>query len=102
MHCDVHADAGVGRARPARDERDARPPRHRAVGTRHEADAAFLPARHRLDLRRVMQRVEHREKALAGDMENAVAALKDKLIDENAAAGAGSVGHAWWIAFTTM
>jgi hypothetical protein len=49
-----------------------------------------------------VQRVEHGKKAFAGHMENAVAALKDKLIDKNAAAGAGSVGHAWWIAFTTM
>jgi hypothetical protein len=35
-----------------------------------------------------MERIEHGKKALAGNMENPIAALKNKLIDKNAAAGA--------------
>jgi hypothetical protein len=88
LHRDMDADRGIGRAGPARDEGDAGPPGHRAVGAGHEADAAFLPADHQIDLGRVVQRVEHGEEALARHGEDAVAALRDEIVDEDAAAGA--------------
>jgi hypothetical protein len=90
---DMDADTGVGCTGPARDKGDAGAPGHRAIGTRHEADSAFLPTGHGLDLRRIVQRVEYGEKALAGDMEDAVATLDEELVDENAAAGAGKGSH---------
>ena len=83
--------AGVGRAGTAGDEGDARAAGHLAVGVGHVGDAAFLPADDRVDLRRVVKRVEHREEALARHGEDAVAALDPELVDEDAAAGA--LGH---------
>jgi hypothetical protein len=85
----VDADRGVGRAGAARDESDAGPPGERTVRARHEADATLLPAGDEIDLRRVVQRVEHGEEALARHGEDPVAALRDELIDEDTAAGAG-------------
>ncbi len=41
LHRDMHADRGIGRARAARDEGDAGPPRQRAVGTGHERRTAL-------------------------------------------------------------
>ena len=64
---DVDAGAGVGRARAAGDEGDARAPGHLAVGVGHIGDAAFLPADDDVDLGRVVKRVEHREEAFARD-----------------------------------
>ena len=40
----VHADAGIGRPRPAGDEAHARPPGQLAVRLSHEGGAALLPA----------------------------------------------------------
>ena len=88
---DVDPGAGVGRAGAAGDEGDARPPGHLAVGVGHVGDPALLPADDGVDLGRVVERVEHREEALAGNGEDAVAALDAKLVDEDAAAGA--LGH---------
>ena len=88
---DVDAAAGVGRAGTAGDEGDAGPAGHLAVGVGHVRDAALLPADDGVDLGRVVQRVEHREEALARHGEDAVAALDPKLVDEDAAAGA--YGH---------
>ena len=90
---DVDAGAGVGRAGAAGDEGDPGPPGHLAVGVGHVGDAAFLPADDGVDLRRVVQRVEHGEEAFAGDGEDAVAALGDQAIDQQAAAVAG--GASW-------
>ena len=87
----MHADRGIGRARAAGDEGDAGPAGQRAIGARHEAHAAFLPAHDEIDRRRVVQRVEHREEALAGHGEDAIAALQGELVDQDTAAGAGSV-----------
>ena len=80
--------AGVGRARAAGDEGDAGAAGHLAVGVGHVGDPAFLAADDRVDLGRVMERVEHREEAFAGNGENAVAALDPELVDEDLAAGA--------------
>ena len=68
--------------------------RQRAIGARHERHAAFLPARHHIDRRHVDQRIEHGKKALARHGENPVAALRDKLVDQNPAAGTGGCLHA--------
>jgi hypothetical protein len=88
----VDADARIGRPRATRHEGDAGPPGHRAVGTGHEADPAFLPAGDEIDLRRVVQRVEYGEEALARNVKDAVAALRHEIVDKDAAAGA-KFGH---------
>ena len=84
----MDADAGIGRPGSARDEGDAGAPRQRSVRASHEAHPAFLTADDRLDLRRIMQRVEHREEAFPRHREDAVTALNDQLIDQYAATGA--------------
>ena len=91
---DMDSGAGVGRAGPAGDEGDAGPPGHLAVGVGHVGDPAFLPADDQVDLRRVMERVEHGEEAFAGHGENAVAALDLELVDKDLAAGACRHGGA--------
>ncbi len=79
----VHADRGVGRAGAARDEADAGAAGQLAVGLRHVGGAAFLAADDELDfLARVVQRVEHREIALAGHAERDVHAMDLERIDE--------------------
>ena len=77
--------AGVGRAGAAGDEGDAGAPGHLAVGIGHVGDPALLPADDGVDVGRVVERVEHREEALAGNREDAVAAVDAKLVDEDAA-----------------
>ena len=84
----MDSGAGVGRAGPAGDEGDARPPGHLAVGVGHVGDPALLPADGDVDFLGVMQRVEHREEALARNGEHAVAALDAELVDKDLAAGA--------------
>ena len=84
---------GVGRAGASGDEGDAGAAGHLAVGVGHVGDAALLPADNEVDLRRVVQRVEHREKALTRHGEDAVAALDAKLVDEDASAGARCHGR---------
>ena len=81
---DMDAGAGVGRAGAAGDEGDARAAGHLAVGVGHVGDPAFLPADDRVDLGRVVERVEHGEEALARHGEDAVAALDLELVDEDA------------------
>ena len=88
---DVDACGRVGRAGAAGDEGDARPSGHLPVRVRHVGDAAFLAADDRVDLRRIVKRVEDGEEALARNGENAVAALDPELVDEDLAAGA--LGH---------
>ena len=73
---------GVGRAGPAGDEADAGPAGQLAVGLRHHRGAALLAADRDGD-RRVVQRVEDREVALAGHAEEMVDAVHDELVDEN-------------------
>src|SRR5206468_9147551 len=79
---------------------DAGPAGHLAVGVGHVGDPALLPANDGVDLGRVVERVEHREKALARHREDAVAALDLELVDEDASArsGAGALGHGGRIA----
>ena len=86
---DVDADAGVGRARPARDEGHARAAGDRAVGAGHESRAAFLPAGDRLDVRMAVERVQHRQEAFARHSKDAAAFLLGKAGDEKLGSGAG-------------
>ena len=90
----MDSGAGIGCAGAARDEGDARPPGHLAVGVGHVADPAFLPADDQVDLRRVMERIEDGEEAFPGNGENAVAALDLELVDKDLAAGACRHGDA--------
>ncbi len=92
---DMDSGGGVGRAGAAGDEGDARAAGHLAVGIGHVGDSAFLPADGKVDLRRVMERVEHGEEAFARHREDAVAALDFELVDEDASAssGTGALGH---------
>ena len=85
---DVDADRGIGGAGAARDEGDARPPRHLPVSFRHVGDAAFLPADDEVDLGRVVKRVEDGEETFAGHREYPVAPLRQEIVDEDASAGA--------------
>ena len=62
---DMDPAAGVGRARAAGDEGDARAAGHLAVGVGHVGDPAFLPADDEVDFGRVVERVEDGEEALA-------------------------------------
>ena len=72
----VHADAGVGRAGTARDEADARAAGELAVCFGHEGRAAFLPADDQPHLlAHVIQRIEHRQVALARDAEGELHAV---------------------------
>jgi len=89
----MYADAGIGRARPARHETYTWPPGHRAVGAGHERRAALLATGDEIDFGRVVQRVEHGEEALARYVEDAVAALCDQIVDEDPAPGTLG-GHA--------
>ena len=90
----MDADRSVGRAGAPGDEGDSGPSGHRAIGTRHKPDATFLPADDEVDFRRIVQRVEHGEEAFPWDGKDAIAALRDELVDQDAATGAG-LGHAY-------
>jgi hypothetical protein len=92
---DMDSGAGIGRARAAGDEGDSRTSGHLPVRIGHVADPALLPANDRVDLGRVVKRVENREEALARHGEDSVATLDSQLIDEDASArsGAGAIGH---------
>ena len=79
---DMDAVHGIGRARPARDETDAGPPRRLAHGLGHDRRPGFLPAHGDLD-RPIMKRIEDREIALPGHAEHVLDALNDQLIDQN-------------------
>ena len=84
----VHADRGVGRARAAGDEGDAGGAGQLAPGRGHEAGAALLPVRHQPDaVGHVVQRVEHREIALAGHAEDRRRALRQQAVHQEPGPG---------------
>ena len=83
---DVNAGRGVGGARSAGDEAHARPAGHLAHRLRHHRRAAFLAA-HRDGNRAVMERIERREVALAGDAKYVLDAMDAQLIDQNLGGG---------------
>ena len=88
LHRDVDAVAGIGRAGAAGDEADAGPAGQLAIGLGHHRGAAFGAADHDVD-RAVMQRVERGEIAFARHAGDALDALRDELVDQDLAAGAG-------------
>ena len=81
----VHADGRVGRARAARDEADPRPAGELAVRLGHVRGGSLVAARDEPD-RRVVERIEHRQVALAGDAESQLDAVQLELVDERLAA----------------
>ena len=72
---------GVRRPRASRDHADARPARELAVGVGHVGGADLVTAGDEPD-RRVVERVEHGEVALAGHAERQLDAVDDELVDE--------------------
>ena len=89
----VHADRGIRGAGTARHEGDAGTARELAVRLRHVGGTAFLPAHdERQPVADVVERVEHREIALARHRERVRRALREEVGDEDFAAGAGR-GH---------
>ena len=88
----MDADAGIGGARTAGNEGNARPPGHRTIGARHEGRAPFLPAGNEIDGRRITQRVKHLQEAFAWHGEDTVAALFDQAVDEQAGGGGSRLG----------
>ena len=86
--------AGVGRARAAGDEGNPRAAGQLAVGVGHVGDPALLSAHDGVDLRRVVERVEHHQEAFARHREDAVAALDYELVNEDLAAAAYGHGGA--------
>ena len=79
--------------RAARDETDARPAGELAVRVRHVGGADLVPRRDVPD-RRVDERVEHREIALARHAEREVDAVDLELVDENPPATAAHAQRA--------
>ena len=71
---DVNAMRGVGGPRPARDHGNARAAGQAAHGVGHHGRARFLAADCQVD-RRVMQRIEHGQKAFARHAEHMLDAL---------------------------
>src|SRR5215468_1413885 len=92
----MDADAGVAGAGAARHEADARPAGQLAVGFGHECGPALLPRAdqpHATVTARLVQRVEHRDIALARHAEDRVDAVNEQLIDQNLGAGTRYRNH---------
>ena len=89
----VNADGGVRCARAPGDKRYSGAARELADGFRHVRRAAFVAAHdEREPVPYIVERVQNRQKALAGHAERVGCALGDEVGDENLAAGAGR-GH---------
>src|SRR6266852_5911842 len=89
----VHTDRGIGRAGSAGDEADSRPARDLGPGLGHVRGAAVLARDDQADrLARVVERVENREIALAGNAERGVDAVDLERIDENLSRCPGCAG----------
>ena len=82
----VDADSGLGRARAAGDEADPGSAGELPVRLRRVRRALLVTARDQAD-RRVVQRVEHGQVALARETEREVRAVQLELVDEDPAAG---------------
>ncbi len=79
---DMDAVGGIGGARAAGDETHAGPAGHLADRLRHHGGAALLPADGDGEIA-VMERVEHREIALAGHAKDVAHAMNAQLVDQN-------------------
>ena len=80
----VDADARVRRARAAVDEADAGPAGQLRIRHGHERRRALVAGRNHVDLRRVVEDIQDRQVALAGDAEDAVDASPGERRDEPA------------------
>ncbi|MNJ26376.1 hypothetical protein D3C77_208570 [compost metagenome] len=90
----MHADRGVGRARPARDHADAGTARQLAIGLGHVGGAGLVAADDDLDLvAHVGQGVEHGEIALARHAEDLVDPVHHQGFDQTAGGGSGGLRH---------
>jgi hypothetical protein len=70
--CGVHGDRRVRRAGTTTDHDNSRPVRQSSVRARHKTRTAFVPARHNVNLRKIVEGVENTEVALAGNKKDAV------------------------------
>ena len=87
----MHAHRGLGRAGAARDEAKARPVGELAVRLGHVGGARLVAAHDELHLvAHVVEAVQHREEALAGNAEREVGAVDHELVHEELAAVAGA------------
>src|SRR5712691_4408544 len=85
----MDADRGVRGARSSRDEHNAGTTGQLAAGLGHVRGAAFLTADDQPELlAHCIERVEHRQIALAGNAERELDALSDEVVDEYLTAGA--------------
>ena len=82
----VHSDRRLRRARAARDQADPRSSRELAVRLGGVRGTLLVPARDEPD-RGVVERVEHRQEALAGEAEREVRAVQRELVDEDLTPG---------------
>ena len=75
----MHADRGVGGARSACDEGDARLSGEFAVGVRHIGDAAFLTTDDEFEfIAALVDGVEHRQIGFTGHAEAEIGAVGDQ------------------------
>ncbi len=89
----VHADRGVGRSGTARDETDPGAPGDLGPRLGHVSSAAVLARNDQADrFARVVEGIEHREIALAGNAERGVDAVDFQRIDENLCRGPECAG----------
>ena len=85
----MDADRGVRCPRSARHQRDPGPAGQLAVRLGHVRRAAFMPAHDQPQLvARIVQGVEHRQIAFAGNAKSQIDALGKKVRDQDLAAGA--------------
>ena len=84
----MQADGRVRRSGPARDEADPRAAGELAVRVGHVRRAGLVPAGDQTD-RRIVEGVEDRQEALAGNAEDGVGGVAHELIDEQLPARAG-------------
>jgi len=78
----VDTDRGVAGAGTAGHQQHAGLSGQLAVGLGHERGAALLAAGDEADLRRIVERVEHFEIALAGDAERHLDAMRPERRDD--------------------
>ncbi|MNE33919.1 hypothetical protein D3C80_1276150 [compost metagenome] len=90
----VHPDAGMGRARSARDHADAGLAGQLAIGLGHVGGAGLMAADDDLDLvAHVGQGVEHGQIAFARHTEDLVDPVHHEGVDQTAGGGVGSLRH---------
>ena len=86
LHGNVQAGRGIGGTRAARDHADPWLACELALGFGHHGGTTLLAANRRFD-GRVIQRIEHRQKALAGHGKNLLHAVDQQLVYHQLATG---------------